>query len=402
MPNISRNRAFVIAAAAAVLVVLAWLAWPDPVPVDLAPASRMSMEVTVDEEARTRVHHVYTVSAPLTGTVLRPEREVGDPVTANQTVVAVMKPTAPSFHDPRLHQELMSALSAADAAVTLAEAERRRIEATVNLSNIQLRRMQTLAGEGAVARSALDRAVADAQTNQAALASATAELQVRRNERDGAAVRLQNPTDSVATSSDPGCCIQIRAPVTGDVLKLIQESEAVVLAGTPLIEIGNPQDLEIVAELLSTDAVQVRQGQSVHIDGWGGPPIQGRVRRIEPAGFLKVSALGIEEQRVRTIIDFTDPPQRWRTLGHDYRVIVHVVIWRRNNVLTVPVGALFRVNDKWAVFRDEDGRARSAIIVMGHRNNRVAEVLFGLTQGDQVVLHASDRVSDGARIAQRD
>ena len=404
MPNISRNRIFAIGGAAVVVLALAWLAWPSPVPVDLAAVARTAMEVTVDEEARTRVRHVYTVSAPLTGIVLRSGREVGDQVKANETIVAVMKPTAPSFHDPRLHQELLAARSAADAAVTLADAERRRIEAALTYSRLQLGRFQKLAAQGTVARSALDKATAEEQTSEAALASAVAELQVRRNERESAAARLQNPIDT-AVSGDgdsAGCCVQIRAPVTGQVLKLVQESEAVVQAGAPLIQLGDPRDLEIVAELLSTDAVQVRGGEPVHIDGWGGEPIQGQVRRIEPAGFVKVSALGIEEQRVRTIVDFVGPPEQRANLGHDYRVIVHIVTWNGGKVLTVPIGALFRVNDKWAVFKDAGGRARTTEIAIGHRNNRIAEVLSGLLEGDRVVLHASDRVSDGARIAARE
>ena len=401
MPRISRTRALTIAAVAIVVVFLVWLAWPSPVPVDLATVGRGAMEVTVDEEARTRVHHIYTISAPLSGTVLRQGREVGDRVIANDTVVAVMRPTAPSFHDPRLHQELLAALSAADAAVTLAEAERRRTAASLNYAQIELRRMQTLARDGAVSRSMLDKATADEQTTAAALASATAELAVRHNERDSAAARVQNPADAIASGTDSNCCIPIRAPVTGQVLQRYQESEAVVAAGTPLIDVGDPKDLEIVAELLSTDAVQVHEGAAVHIDGWGGAPLRGRVRRVEPAGFLKVSALGIEEQRVRTIVDFTEPPSRWSNLGHDYRVIVHIVTWKGSSVLTVPIGALFRINDKWAVFRNVSGRAEITEITVGHQNNQVAEILSGLSPGDQVVLHPSDRVSDGARIAER-
>lgn len=392
-----------IAGTAAAVIALVWFAWPRPVPVDLAPVARGDMEVTVDEDARTRIRHVYAVSAPLTGTVLRSGREVGDAVIANETVVAVMKPMAPSFHDPRLHQELVAALSAADAAVALAEAERRRIEATVTYAKLQLGRVQKLAGDGTMSKAALDKAKADADTSEAALASAVALLQVRRNERASAAARLKNPADDPVSDggNGPGCCVQIRSPLTGQVLKRIQESETVIQAGTPLIEIGDPQDLEIVAELLSTDAVQVRAGQLVHIDGWGGGAIHGRVRRVEPAGFLKVSALGIEEQRVRTIVDFTDPPERRGYLGHDYRVIVHVVTWSGGKILTVPIGALFRVGDKWAVFKDVDGRALTTFVTIGHRNNRVAEVLSGLSEGDGVVLHPSDRVSDGARIEQR-
>ena len=240
--------------------------------------------------ARAR-HHVYTVSAPLTGTFLRPDREVGDPVTANETIVAVMKPTAPSFHDPRMHQELQSALAAADAAVTLAEAERRRIEAALNYSRIELRRAQSLAGQGFVARSTLDKAVAETQTNEAALSSATAELQVRRNERDSAAARVQNPVGSTGTASDPGCCVQVRAPVSGEVLKLIQESEAVVPAGTPLIEImETPQDLEIVAALLSHGRGSCAQARS-SISMAGAVALKVGVRRVEPAGVSEDSAL---------------------------------------------------------------------------------------------------------------
>jgi HlyD family secretion protein len=189
--------------------------------------------------------------------------------------------------------------------------------------------------------------------------------------------------------------------VTGRVLKINQESEAVVQVGAPLIEIGDPLDLEVVAELLSTDAVKVDPGALVHIDGWGGPPIKGRVVRVDPAGFLKVSALGIEEQRVRTIIDFTDPPSAWSRLGHDYRVIVHVTIWSAENALTVPVSALYRKGDDWAVFAVKDGRARTTVVKIGRRNSRMAEVLSGISAGVQVVLHPSDRVRDGTAVLER-
>lgn len=403
MTLLSAKRLPLLAATAAVLILLAWFVWPKPVPVDLAALVRGPMEVTVDEEARTRVRHIYTVSAPLTGTVLRSGSEAGDEVIANETVIAVMKPMAPSFHDPRLHQELTAALSAAEAAVKLAQAERQRADAALTFSRSQLKRVQALAATGNVSRAALDKALAEEKTAEAALASAAAELQVRKNERESAAARLQNPGDgdTVPNEKENGCCIQIRAPVTGRVLKLLQESEAVVQAGTPLIEVGDARDLEIVADLLSTDAVQVRGGARVHIDGWGGELIEGRVKRVEPAGFLKVSALGIEEQRVRTIIDFMEPPENRSALGHDYRVIVHVVTWQGDDVLMVPISSLFRVSDKWAVYKLSSGRARTTPVTVGHRNNRFAEILSGLSEGDKVVMHPSDRVRDGARIAQR-
>ena len=401
MPLSSKNRAIGIAITMGIVIAGLWFAWPSPVLVDVAVVTQSSMEVTVDEDARTRVRNVYVVSAPLSGTVLRTDREAGDTVTANETVLAAMRPTAPSFHDPRLHQELQSAFAAADAAVTLADSERHRIEAALNLARSELTRMKALTGQGVVSQSVLDKATADVQTGEASLASAAATLNVRRNERAIAAARLKSPVDDL-TAFSAGCCVQIKAPVSGQILKLIQESETVVAAGTPLVTIGDPKDLEIVAELLSTDAVQVKAGDLVRIDGWGGPPVQGRVRRVEPTGFLKVSALGIEEQRVRTIVDFTDPQNMWNQLGHDYRVIVHVVTWKGENVLNVPVGSLFRVNDSWAVFKEIDGRARTTLVKIGQRNSRVAEVVSGLAADDRVVLHASDRVKDGTRIAQRE
>ena len=175
-----------------------------------------------------------------------------------------------------------------------------------------------------------------------------------------------------------------------------------VQAGAPLIDIGDPADLEVVADLLSTDAVQIKVDALVRIDGWGGPPMQGRVIRVDPAGFVKVSALGIEEQRVRTTIDFVDPPETWSRLGHDYRVIVHVTAWSADDVLSVPVGALFRQGEDWAVFSVRDGRASAAIVKIDHRNGRMAEVLSGLSAGDRVVLHPSDRINKGVAVSQRE
>ena len=388
--------------AAAAIAGVIWFGWPRPIAVDIATVAKGPMEVTVDDEAKTRVRHIYTVSAPLAGKVLRTSRHVGDQVTADETVVAIMQPTTPSFHDVRSHEELQAALAAAEAAVRLAETEVRRIEAALAFSRIELQRAQALAPTGAISLKALDKAKFDVETNEAALASTKAQLEVRRNERASVAARLIDPSSSAAPQSDPACCVQIRAPVTGRILKIIQESEAIVHAGAPLIDIGDPADLEVVADLLSTDAVQVKPGASVRIDGWGGSPIQGRVTRVDPAGFLKVSALGIEEQRVRTTIDFVDPPETWSRLGHDYRVIVHVTIWQATDVLMVPVGALFRKDDSWAVFTVANGRARTTLVQIGHRNTRMAEVISGLSDGDRVVLHPSDRVEDGISISERE
>jgi HlyD family secretion protein len=392
--------------AAVALVALAagavWFAWPRPIAVDLATLTKGPMEVTIDDEAKTRVRHVYVVSAPIAGKVLRisPPRHVGDQVAVDETI-AVMQPTVPSFHDARTHEELQAALAASEAAMTLAEAEARRIEAALKFSRTELQRAESLARTEAISAKVLDKARFEVETSEAALASAKAQVEVRRNERASVAARLGEPSGSVP-QSDPACCIQLPAPVAGTILKIIQESEAVVQAGAPLIEIGDPRNLEIVADLLSTDAVRIKPGASVRIDGWGGSPLRGRVTRVDPAGFVKVSALGIEEQRVRTIIDFVDPPEAWPQLGHDYRVIVHVTIWSAQDVLMVPVAALFRKGEDWAVFAVRDGVARATAIKIGQRNGRMAEVQSGLAAGDRMVLHPSDRVKDGVTVAERD
>lgn len=389
----------------------AWFAWPRPIGVDLATVGRGPMEVTVDDEAKTRVRHVYTVSAPVAGKVLRishPTGErgisihVGDRVKAAETIVASMQPTVPSFLDARSREELQAILAAAGAAVALAEAEVRRIEAALEFSRGEYKRAEALARTSTIPPRALEKAKLDVQTNEAALASGRAQLDVRRSERASVAARLIDPASVPTQSNDASCCIQLRAPVTGVVLRIIQDSEAVVPPGAPLVEIGDPRDLEVVADLLSTEAVQIKLGAAVRIDGWGGPPIQGRVTRVDPAGFMKVSALGIEEQRVRTIIDFAGPPEAWSRLGHEYRVIVHVTAWRADNVLRVPVGALFRKGDDWAVFAVADGQARTTIVKIGNRNSRTAEVLSGLAEGGRVVVHPSDRIRDGVAVQQRE
>lgn len=379
---------------------IVWFVWPQPIAADFAPVTRGAMEVTVDDEARTSVREIYTVSAPVSGKLLRTSRDAGDVVIADETIVAVMQPVIPDFHDASTHAEFIAAVESAKASEKFAQAELRRTTAALDFSRRELGRAQALARTDTIARRTLDMAQFEVETNEAALASAKAQLDVRRGELARAEARLIDPSSAPA-AGNPSCCIQIRSPVAGRVLKILQKSETIVQAGTPLIEIGDPGDLEIFAELLSSDAVQIKVDAPVRIDGWGGAPVQGRVSRVDPAGFVKISALGIEEQRVRTWIDFTGPPETWSRLGHDYRVIVHVSIWQGNNILTAPSGAFFRKGNDWAAFAVRDGRARGAIVTLGQRNNQTVEILSGLSEGDQVVLHPSDRISEGVAVAER-
>lgn len=383
--------------------------WPRPIPVDLVTATEGPFVVTIDEEARTRVRHVYTVSAPVAGRVLRishPSSEkggsihVGDAVVANDTVLAIMQPVAPSFLDARSRAELKAALSAADAGIKLAEAEVARSRVVHDLSKSELERVTALAQREVASAKTLEKARADVDANHAALASVQAQLDVRRSERASIAARLIEPSQGIAGEL-ADCCVKVRAPISGRVLRIIQESETVVQAGTPLIEVGDPVDLEIAAELLSSDAVRVPEGAMVRVDGWGGTALDGRVTRVDPAGFLKVSALGIEEQRVKTIIDLTSPKDAWVRLGHDFRVNVHIEVWRGDRILTLPSGALFRSGESWSVYAFLNGRAKLTKVSIGQRNARHTQILAGLVAGDRVVLHPSDRIRDGVRVTDR-
>lgn len=409
MPANWTRRTFGVAGVVLVAAALAWFAWPRPVLVDMATVAKGPMEVTVDDDGKTRVRHVYTVSAPVAGKVLRishpmgeqgPSLHVGDEVIANQTVVALMQPTLPSFIDVRSRDQLQAEVLAADAAIQQQEAEVRPIEAALDFSRTEFQRAQALSRTQTISAQAFDRSKFDVATNEAALASAKAQVDMRRAVRTSLAARLIDPANT-NPSAEPTCCVRVLAPASGRVLKIVQDSEAVLPPGAPLVDVGNPLDLEIVADLLSTDAVQIKVGAPVRIDGWGGQPIRGKVARVDPAGFLKVSALGIEEQRVRVTIDFVDPPAAWSQLGHDYRVVVHVTTWSAPDVLTVPASALFRQGDQWVVFADGNGHARKTAVRIGHRNNRVAEVIYGLGAEDRVVLHPSDRIADGSRVARR-
>lgn len=367
------------------------------------------MAVTVDEEARTRVRHIYTVSAPVAGKVLRISRpdghdgtslHVGDAVVEGRTTVAVMQPVPPSLLDVRSRAELGAALVAANAVVTLAEAEIHRIDAAVSFARTELARAEGLARSNTIPARDLEKARFDLETIEAQLATAKAQLEVRRREQAVASARLLESGTDAGTNQD--CCVKVSAPESGRVLRIVQEDEAVVQAGAPLVQIGDPRDLEIVADFLSTEAVQIRSGAAVTIDGWGGPDLRGRVIRVDPAGFAKVSALGIEEQRVGTVIDLVDPPESWARLGHDFRVIVHVAVWESNDALTVPASALFRRGDDWAVFAVKDGRAHATVVRTGQRNSKLVEVLSGLSPGDRVVLHPSDRVAEGTAVSERE
>ena len=381
-------------AIAIVAAITAAAFWPETMVVDVVTATEGPMQVTIDEEGETRVRERFVISAPVAGRITRIELEPGDEVRRGVSELVRMTPQEAPLLDPRMRTELSAAVDAARAAVGQAQAERGRAAASLSRARSALVRQESLADAGLIARDDLE--AAQTAVTTADEAARAAEFAVSRAEYE-----LQLARARLQTPGGGGASIQITAPIDGAVLKRLHESAAVVAAGEPLLEIGDPNQLEIVSDLLSTDAVRVPPRAEVLIDRWGGDhPLQGRVRRVEPSGFMKISALGVEEQRVNVIIDLADAAAA-RALGDNYRVEVRIITWRAEGVLKVPIGTLFRRGEGWALFVVTDGVARLQPIDLGERNDTEAQILGGVPAGQTVVLHPPDTLTDGMRVTVR-
>jgi HlyD family secretion protein len=383
----------------AVLIVgglLAVALWPKTADVDTAAVVRGPLVVTVDEEGMTRVRERFVVSTPVGGRVLRVELEPGDVVKRGQ-VVARVRAEAPPLLDERARAEGRAAVEGAKAALGRAQAEEQRARATLARLRSDLTRVRELAKSQVVAAQELEARESEAKAAEEAVNAAVFAVRAATFELQRAQARL------APTAADAGGrVVPVTAPVDGVVLRRLRESESIVPPGDPLLEIGDPARLEIVADLLSTDAVRVKPGARTIIEQWGGDrEIAARVRRVEPAGFTKISALGVEEQRVNVVLDFVDPAAAAAALGDAYRVEVRVVTWEAPAVLKVPTGALFREREKWAVYVVEGGRATRRAIELGHQTGQEAEVLSGVSERDVVVMHPGDSIVDGAKVKPR-
>ncbi len=386
---------------ALLLLVLLAAFWPRPVLTDIAEAKTGPMRATIQEEGETRVPDIYTLSSPITGYLRRIDLEVGDQVLAGETVVAEIEPLDSGFLDPRTEAQARAEISTAESALQLAEAELKQAEVELDFARSELARIERLRRTDSSSARDLDNAQRQHKSRRAAFATAQAALQMRRFELQRAQALLMSPNESreLRTACE---CMRLKAPISGTVLQVITESEGVVQAGNSLVEIGDPSKLEVVADLLSRDAVKVSVGDDVLIENWGGSrALTGQVKRIDPVGITRVSALGIEEQRVNVVIDLTSPSGEWQRLGHGYQVDVAVILWQQEEVLQVPLTALFRQGESWAIYRVENGIARSQTLELGHRSSRSAEVLSGLQPGDPFVVYPSDKISDGVRVVSR-
>ena len=389
--------------AVAVAAAIGMMMRPSPVEVDVATVGRGPLQVTIDEEGETRVRDRFVVSAPLAGRVLRIELEPGDPVIAEETVLASFQPGDPTLLDARTRAEAEARVRATRAALGRAQADRERAEVETEFAQSELDRHRQLAADGIVSAEQLDAAEHATRTGAEALRAAEFALRTAEYQLEIAQASLfQVQTDGTGSALNGNGPIVLRSPIDGVVLRRVRESEAIVPAGEPLLELADPANLEIVSDLLSVDAVKIDGGDDVLIEQWGGDRVlRGRVRLVEPSGFMKISALGVEEQRVNIIVDFVDVREAWKALGDGYRVEVRVVVWEADDVLRAPTSSLFRVGDDWAVYGIEEDRAVRRMVEIGQRNRLTAEVVSGLSEGDEVIVHPSDAVIDGVAIQRR-
>ena len=395
---------FAITATVLVVAALAYAFWPRPTSVDMGEAKMGAMQVTVNEEGFTRVHDAYVVSSPVAGRLLRVEVEPGDPVVKGETVIAQMRPSSPAMLDIRTREQARASVTAAEATLRVARADLNKAKSDLDLASQELDRTRKLAETDTASKAALDRAEAEYRAASATKDNTEAVIAVREAELDNARARLIGfEEDAAGATSDSSAPVPLTAPTTGTVLRVIQKSETTLSAGTDIMEIGNiDHDLEVVVELLSTDAVQVSPGDRVMIADWGGnSELEGTVERVEPWGYTKYSSLGVEEQRVKAIIRFTSPKSEREKLGHGYRVEVKIVIWSDDNTLLIPSNALFRDGETWAVFRVVDKTAYQTRVKVGKDNGISAQILDGLSAGDQIVLYPSAGLVDGAKVVRR-
>ena len=392
------RRFFLLLLAAALLGGIVYAFLPQPLDVDVATVSRGLLRVTIDEDGKTRVKERYIVSAPLAGRLQRIELRPGDLVEAEKTLLTTIEAGDPQLLDVRAQAEAEARTRATDAAVLRSNAELKRAQEAREQTYHDFQRARKLIDSKTISREEYDKTEHAVRQATQDLHAAEFSVRIAEFEHQQAEAALLRTKPSSEAEHD-NSRFEIYSPVGGEVLRVFQESARVVTSGTELIEVGNRADLEAEIDVLSIDAVKMEPGAYVLLEHWGGQqPLSGRVRRIEPAGFTKVSALGVEEQRVNVLVDFVDPPEQRAMLGDGYRVEARIIVWQGEQVLRVPAGALFRDRDQWAVFVIQQDRAVLRPIKIDHHNGLEAEVLSGLDENETVILFPSDKIHDRAQI----
>ena len=396
------SRLVLVMIALGVVAAIVFAFRPQPVAVDGEEVNRGPLEVTVDEDGRTRIRDRYVVSAPLTAQLQRIQLDAGDPVTAGETVVAVLEPVDPALLDARANLESEARVRRAEAALARMQPELDAAIARRDHAAGELDRVKTAFNRQGATQREVDAALLLDRTAREELEAARFAQEIARFELELAQAALIR-TQPIAEGGAAPEYLVITSPVNGRVLRLMHESAAVVSPGSPLVELGDPADLEIVVDVLSTDAVQIQPGAAVYIERWGGEhALNGIVRLVEPQAFTKISALGVEEQRVNVIIDFSDPFEMWKALGDGYRIEARIVTWREESVLQVPAGALFRRGGQWSVFVVRDGKAALRSVTPGRRTSLEVQIVEGLEAGEVVIVHPGDTVSEGTSVVARE
>lgn len=371
-----------------------------PVPVDTVAVTSGPLEVTVNADGHAQVRDLYEVASPITGMALRSPVAVGDPVIAGETIVARVQPSTSGLLDARSRLQAEAALQEALAARHVAQADLRQAKETQVFAAAQYDRTQALVTRGVSSLTQLEDQAQRLAVAEAALAAAEARIEMADGSIERARASLLDTPE--AASDDANCCIALTAPADGVILSIGTVSERPVSTGTPLLSIGDPTDLELVADILSRDAVRLQPGALAYVERWGGSGVlKARLDRIDPKARTQVSALGIEEQRVDAYFSLTSPQEAHTGLGDGFSVFLRVISWRAEDVVQIPLSAIFRVGDDWAVFVVEDGMAQQRLVTLGHRNGQMTEVQSGVTVDDRVVMHPSDAITTGTTLIER-
>lgn len=396
------TRTFVlIGLGGAIIAGLAYVSFrEEPVSVDLAEVRRGALEITVNADGETKVRDLFELASPIIGTALRSPVEVGDLVAADETVVAVVQPSSSGLLDARTRLQLQAALQEAQAARHVAQADLQQAEQTLNFAQTQFNRTSALVNRGVASLTRLEDDTQRLAVAKAAVDAAQARIDMADGTIERARASLLEP-DQVELARD-SCCIELKSPIDGVVLSVATISQRPVAIGAPLVSVGDPENLELVADILSNDAVRLEPGALAYVERWGGPQtLQARLDRIDPKARTKVSALGIEEQRVDAYFTLTSPPEDRPALGDGFSVFLRIVEWRAEDVLQVPLSAVFRDGEDWAVFVAQNGFAEFRNVNLGQRNGQMVEILSGLEQGEHVITHPSDEISHGSALVER-
>jgi len=382
-----------------VLALLGWAFMPTPAEVEIAAVTQGRFERSVQEDGKTRLRDRYVVSAPLAGRVARLLLKQGDTVVRD-AAVATFWPVAPALLDERTRAEQSARIGAMQASVARAQANVGRAGAALDQAQAELKRSEALAQQGFVSPNQNETGRLAVRLREKELESARQEEAAARHELEQSRVALRQ--FSQITPDGRQRAYEVKAPVSGKVLKVLQQSEGIVMAGTPIMELGDPTQLEVVVDILTEDAAQIKPGTAVQLSNWGGPDVlTGQVRLIEPAAFTKVSALGVEEQRVNAIIDITSPPEKWQALGDGFKVDVRVLVQVVENAVMIPVSALFPVGARSGLFVLDKGHARLQEIEVAARNGALAWVKTGLAKDTQVIVYPDTKLKDGTRVKTR-